>query len=44
MYCDSTKARERLGWAPAHTLRTGLEKTVDWYRKELDGNGSAFDV
>jgi UDP-glucose 4-epimerase len=44
MYCDSTKARDRLGWAPKHSLREGLEKTVAWYRTELDGNGSAFDV
>lgn len=44
MYCDSTKARERLGWAPKHSLRDGLAKTIAWYKNELEGNGSAFDV
>src|SRR5207244_10645066 len=44
MYCDSSKARERLGWEPRHSLRDGLDKTIEWYRKELDGDGSAFDV
>lgn len=28
---DSTKARERLGWAPASDLATGLDATVDRY-------------
>jgi nucleoside-diphosphate-sugar epimerase len=44
MYSDSTKARERLGWTPNHTLSQGLEKTVAWYREELDGNGSSFET
>jgi nucleoside-diphosphate-sugar epimerase len=42
MYCDSSKARERLGWAPRHSLRDGLEKTIDWYRRELETPGSPF--
>jgi UDP-glucose 4-epimerase len=29
---DSRLAREMLGWRPAHDLRSGLAKTVDWYR------------
>ncbi len=29
---DYTKARRDLGWAPRHTLATGLPATVDWYR------------
>ena len=44
MYCDSTKARERLGWKPTHSLREGLEKTIDWYREELSKNGSPFEA
>jgi dTDP-glucose 4,6-dehydratase len=44
MYCDATKARERLGWAPKHSLRDGLQKTIDWYRAELDGDASSFDT
>jgi len=44
MYCDNTRAREQLGWAPKHSLREGLEKTIEWYRAELDGDGSSFDA
>lgn len=29
---DSRLAREMLGWRPAHDLRSGLAKTVAWYR------------
>ena len=32
-YLDSTKLRETTGWAPAVDLRTGLGRTVDWYRE-----------
>jgi nucleoside-diphosphate-sugar epimerase len=42
MYGDSTRARQRLGWAPAHSLREGLEKTIAWYRAELESAGSPF--
>ena len=42
MYCDSSKARQRLGWEPSHSLRDGLEKTVEWYRRELETPGSPF--
>ena len=42
MFCDSTKARSRLGWAPRHTLAEGLDKTIAWYRKELQDPGSSF--
>ena len=36
MYCDSTRARERLGWSPRHSLRDGLAETIRWYRRELE--------
>jgi nucleoside-diphosphate-sugar epimerase len=42
MYCDNTKARERLGWRPGHTLREGLDKTIEWYRRELTQPASPF--
>jgi CDP-glucose 4,6-dehydratase len=32
-YLDSTKLREATGWAPAVDLRTGLGRTVEWYRE-----------
>jgi len=28
---DSSKIKSELGWEPAETFETGLEKTVDWY-------------
>ena len=34
---DSTKARARLGWRPRLRLRTALEWTVDWYKKQAGG-------
>jgi nucleoside-diphosphate-sugar epimerase len=43
MYCDSTKARERLGWQPAHSLREGLAKTIEWYESELQNNSSSYE-
>jgi CDP-glucose 4,6-dehydratase len=32
-YLDSSKLRELTGWAPAVDLRTGLARTVEWYRE-----------
>ena len=34
-WLDSTKAKERLGFAPKHTLETGLIETVKWYKDIL---------
>ncbi len=34
-WLDSTKARTRLGWAPAFSLSDGLSRTVEWYRRAL---------
>jgi nucleoside-diphosphate-sugar epimerase len=42
MYCDSSKARVRLGWSPKHSLPEGLAKTIDWYREELTHIDSPF--
>jgi glucose-1-phosphate thymidylyltransferase len=30
---DATKINRELGWKPAETFATGIEKTVDWYLK-----------
>lgn len=35
MFCDNTKAKELLGWTPRHSLEDGLDKTIEWYRREL---------
>ena len=32
-YCDNTKARELLGFAPKITVQEGLAKTWDWFRE-----------
>ena len=34
---DSTRARERLGWAPRWDLEAGLDATVAWYAAYRDG-------
>ena len=31
---DTTWCRDRLGWAPTHTLAEGIRRTVDWYLSE----------
>ena len=28
---DASKARRELGWAPRETLKSGLDRTLDWY-------------
>jgi UDP-glucose 4-epimerase len=42
MFCDSTKAREALGWAPRHSLDEGLKKTIEWFTEQLADAGSPF--
>jgi CDP-glucose 4,6-dehydratase len=34
-FLDCTKARERLGWQPRHTLDDALAETLEWYRGHL---------
>ncbi|GAB4425057.1 MAG: SDR family oxidoreductase [Chloroflexi bacterium OHK40] len=36
---DITKARRILGWEPKVTLREGLERTIPWFRAELQRLG-----
>lgn len=33
---DITKAQETLGWAPTVDLRTGLERTIAWFRRQYE--------
>jgi UDP-glucose 4-epimerase len=44
MRSDVTKAREVLGLPDARPLREGLERTIDWYRRELESSGSPFSA
>jgi dTDP-glucose 4,6-dehydratase len=39
---DSSRARERLQWAPRVSLRDGLKRTVDWYRDRQAAHGPPF--
>lgn len=40
-WLDASKARTRLGWRPAFSFESGLERTVAWYRDLLaNGTGS----
>ncbi len=34
---NSAKARAVLGWNPSHTLESGIERTVAWYREYFAG-------
>jgi CDP-glucose 4,6-dehydratase len=37
-WVDATRLRELTGWAPAHTLEEGLQRTIEWYRLSLESN------
>jgi len=37
---DASKARARLGWAPALRLETGIDWTINWYRDFLNGQSA----
>jgi NAD dependent epimerase/dehydratase len=43
--CDATRLREVTGWAPAVSLREGLERTVAWMRERpLSSRTTAYAV
>jgi nucleoside-diphosphate-sugar epimerase len=44
MYCDSSRARNELGWAPQVPLEEGLRRTIAWYTEELSRSSSSFAV
>ena len=31
--CDSTKAKQQIGYSPAYPLEKGIQETADWYRE-----------
>jgi nucleoside-diphosphate-sugar epimerase len=35
VYADINKARDILNWKPAHTLKKGIAKTIEYYRGEI---------
>jgi len=42
MFCDNSKARDLLGWAPSHSIDEGLRLTIDFYRQEVERGESPF--
>ena len=44
MRADVTKAATQLGLPPARPLGEGLERTISWYRHELEQSGSLFSA
>jgi dTDP-glucose 4,6-dehydratase len=36
---DITKAKQLIDWTPSTDLKTGLTKTIDWYREHLSAQG-----
>jgi CDP-glucose 4,6-dehydratase len=40
-FVDTTKIRERLGWAPSVDLEHGLRRTIAWYREHPESLASA---
>jgi CDP-glucose 4,6-dehydratase len=38
---DATRARTELGWTPAFTLESALDRTIDWYRAFLSEGADA---
>jgi len=37
LLADASRARQELGWAPTVTFETGLERTIEWLSRSLDG-------
>lgn len=33
---DSSKIQRELGWSPAHTFETGIQQTIEWYKRNQD--------
>ena len=35
LFLDCNKAKSELEWEPKHTLDQGLQKTINWYKKNI---------
>ena len=35
-YMDFKKVNECFGWEPKNSLKAGLNKTIEWYKKYLE--------
>jgi GDP-L-fucose synthase len=38
--CDNTKSLEKIGFKPQYTLKEGLQKTIEWYKKNIHSKTS----
>lgn len=36
LFLDCSYAKEKLGWEPKYVLEKGLEKTIKWYKENID--------
>lgn len=36
LVADSSKAKKILGWSPKHTLESGLQETIKWFKDNLE--------
>ena len=41
---DITTAREQIGWAPVVDVKDGLERTIAYFRRELEESGEIIPV
>jgi nucleoside-diphosphate-sugar epimerase len=39
LFLNCEKAKSVFGWEPRHTLEEGIEKTIDWYSKNVKSEG-----
>jgi nucleoside-diphosphate-sugar epimerase len=42
-YCDNKKAKSLLNWSPRIGLQEGLERTISWYKNNLEGINNLND-
>ena len=36
LFLDCSRAKEKLGWQPSHSLEEGIKKSIEWYRKNIN--------
>jgi len=36
LMADNTKAEQLLGWKPKYNLKRGIEKTIEWFKENMD--------
>jgi nucleoside-diphosphate-sugar epimerase len=36
LFCDNSKIKKMTGWAPKYTLKSGLIKTIKWFKSNLN--------